>query len=406
MRNPLSLLRVDSAIARLAAVIGVVFFLQSVPLQLEQLPNMNPIWMWTIAGGFVLLLLVDLVAAFSGRLVRPAFLVFAGFFVVALLSWPFAIASVESQSSSSYWLYFLVTIATTKAAYALPFWPAVAFNAVVPLIYGAIRVTPAGGGSDPLLALLDSVYSILLGGAILIMIVVIRGAAVGVDTAQQNALERYSHAVRQHAIDAERVQVDAIVHDSVLTTLLSAARAYTAEAKTLAATMAGNAIGFLRDAVAAAPDSDVTVRDSVVAGRIAEAAADLTPPVRVTSTGAGRLQLPFPAAEAVYSATVQAMINSLQHAGGADVRRRVEIASSADAIRVVVSDDGQGFDPAAVPTARLGVRVSILERLATAGGVATVDSTPGQGTRITLLWPDPDPPADPQLDADVTEVEA
>ena len=92
---------------------------------------------------------------------------------------------------------------------------------------------------------------------------------------QYMALERYSHAVRQHAIEAERVQVDAIVHDSVLTTLLSAARADTPEAKELAATMAGNAIGHLRDAVAVAPDTDAQVPAVVLFGRISEAAATM-----------------------------------------------------------------------------------------------------------------------------------
>lgn len=395
VHNPLGLRRVDAAVARLAAVIGVVFFLQSVPFQVTQLPHMNPVWAGAAVGGFVLLLLVDLAAAFSGRLVRPAFLVFAGFYVVALLSWPFAISSVEAQSAESYWLYLLLTIATVKAAYALPFWPAVAFTAVVPLLYGVIRTTPAGGGVDPVLATLDSVYSFLLGEAIVIMIVVIRGAASGVDAAQQNALERYTHAVREHAIGAERVQVDAIVHDSVLTTLLSAARAYTAEAKALAATMAENAIGFLRDAVAAAPDTDVTVHDSVVASRIADAAGELSPPVPVAVTGEGGLIVPFVAAEALYSATVQAMLNSLQHAGGPAVRRRVDIRTSAAGIRIEIVDDGPGFDPAAVPQERLGVRVSIVERLASAGGLATVVSAPGEGTRVTLHWPHPDPPAGP-----------
>ena len=45
-------------------------------------------------------------------------------------------------------------------------------------------------------------------------------------------------AVRQHATEVERVQVDAIVHDSVLTTLLSAAGAGTPEEQALAARMA------------------------------------------------------------------------------------------------------------------------------------------------------------------------
>ena len=131
-----------------------------------------------------------------------------------------------------------------------------------------IRVTPAGGQVTLTQAVLDSVYAIILGGVITIITTILRNAATAVDRAQQTALERYSHAVRQHAIEAERVQVDAIVHDSVLTTFLSAARAFTPEAKELAATMAGNAIGHLRDAVASTPDSDASVRVAVLASRI------------------------------------------------------------------------------------------------------------------------------------------
>ena len=131
---------------------------------------------------------------------------------------------------------------------------AIVYTIGAPVLYGIIRITPPGGGVEPVLAALDSVYSILLGGGILIMIAVLRYAATGVDVAQQNALERYSHAVRQHATEAERVQVDSIVHDSVLTTLLSAARAYSPEAKRIGSTMASNAIGHLREAALVNPD--------------------------------------------------------------------------------------------------------------------------------------------------------
>ena len=46
-------------------------------------------------------------------------------------------------------------------------------------------------------------------------------------------------------------------------------------------------------------------------------------------------------------------------------------------------------DAEAVPTERLGVRVSIIERVANAGGIARVVSSPGQGTVVTLRWPAP-----------------
>jgi signal transduction histidine kinase len=316
---------------------------------------------------------------------------FAIVYLVTLVSWPFAVVDVglAQASTGNYWLYFLLTIATTMAAVAFELPLAVLYTVGAPALYGIIRATPAGGAASPddtLLALLDSVYSILLGGAILILIAVLRFAAAGVDTAQQNALERYSHAVRQHATEAERVQVDSIVHDSVLTTLLSAARAFTPEAKALAATMAGNAIGHLREAVAVAPDSEATVSGDMVAQRIESAAASMSQSFEVRTHAEQWCLIPVHVAEAAYSATVQAMVNSLQHAG-AGVDRWVDIRSFGhSSFSIAIGDSGAGFDPDLIPTERLGVRVSILERVASAGGEARIDTAPGEGTVVTLSW--------------------
>jgi signal transduction histidine kinase len=388
VRNPLSLLRVDAAIARLAAVIGVAFFAQSIPLQLGQLPRMSPAWNIAILSLLIASLLIGAVAAALRRGVRSTYAAFAIVYLVALVSWPFAVIDLPGAlaDTSSYWLYFLLTIATTMASVSLELPIAIVYTVGAPVLYGIIRITPPGGGVEPVLAALDSVYSILLGGGILILVAVLRYAATSVDVAQQNALERYSHAVRQHATEAERVQVDSIVHDSVLTTLLSAARAFSPEAKTLAATMAGNAIGHLREAVAVAPDTEATISGEIVAQRIVSAAESMSQPFGVTAEVEEWCQIPIHVAEAAYSATVQAMVNSLQHAGSG-VERWVEIRSHGHgAFEIEVGDNGAGFDPDAIPTERLGVRVSIIERVASAGGRASIETAPGEGTVLTLAW--------------------
>ena len=402
VRNPLSLLRVDAAMARLAAVIGVAFFLQSIPLQLGQLGNMAPAWNLTMLSLLVASLVACAVAASLKRWVRPTYVGFSVVYLIALVSWPFAVLDVDAAPQDSYWLYFLLTIATTTASVALPLPIAVVYTVGAPILYGVIRITPQGGDTTETAAVLDSVYSILLGGAILILIAVLRAAASGVDTAQQNALERYSHAVRQHATEAERVQVDSIVHDSVLTTLISAARAFSPEAKTLAATMAGNAIGHLREAVAVAPDSEATISGEILVQRITSAAESMSQPVAVRTFVDEWCDIPVTVAEAAYSATVQAMINSLQHAGSG-VDRWIEMHSHGhQAFTIKVGDRGVGFDPDQIPTERLGVRISILERVASAGGQARIDTAPGEGTVITLAWEGDHPAADVS-DAELAE---
>lgn len=388
VRNPLSLRRVTSAVSRSAAGFGIAFFLQTTPTIIAQLPTTHPAWNAVFVGGLLASLLFTVVAAVLRRAVRIASTSFAAVYAVALVSWPFAVLDPAAATSDSSWLYGLMTVATSMAAIGLEVRWASLYLVAIPLTYAIIRLTPAGGDVGPSRAALDSVFALILGGVITIIFTMLRTAAANVDRAQQMALERYSHAVRQHAIEAERVQVDAIVHDSVLTTLLSAARAYTPEAQELAATMAGNAIGHLREAVAVAPDAEAVVPASVLASRISEAASTMSQPFEVRSLRLGKASLPIPVAEALYSAAVQGMVNSLQHAG-AGVERWVEVKGMGDgSIQVQVGDRGAGFDPATVPTERLGVRVSIQERMSSAGGHADVDSRPGEGTRVTLRWPD------------------
>jgi signal transduction histidine kinase len=387
VRNPLSLRRVESAVSRSAAGFGIAFFAQSAPAMLSQLPNTHQAWNIVFVASIISTLVFAVAAAVTRRYVRISATTFSAVYLIGLVTWPFAVLDPSRITTDSFWLYGIMTVATSMAAIGLPVRWASIYLVTIPSIYAIIRLTPAGGAVGPSRAALDSVFALILGGVITIIFVMLRTAAASVDRAQQTALERYSHAVRQHAIEAERVQVDAIVHDSVLTTLLSAARAYTPEAKELAATMAGNAIGHLRDAVAVAPDTDAQVPAVVLFGRISEAAATMSQPFQVRSLRLGRISMPIPVAEALYSAAVQGMVNSLQHAGQ-DVARWVEVRGMPrGAIQVEVGDDGAGFDIATVPTERLGVRVSILERMSSAGGHADITSAPGSGTRVILRWP-------------------
>jgi signal transduction histidine kinase len=63
-----------------------------------------------------------------------------------------------------------------------------------------------------------------------------------------------------------------------------------------------------------------------------------------------------------------------------------------DATEVFVRDRGPGFDPAAVPPDRHGVRDSIVGRLERHGGSATIRTGPGsglEGTEVVLRMPEP-----------------
>jgi signal transduction histidine kinase len=388
-RNPISRKQVELVISRSVAGFGIVFGAQTVGAYLGQFSQADPVWV-RVSGIIVFGSLgVVALASILNRAVRFWHGFAAVVYLIALVTWPFFAVNPSHDPGDNHWLYLLLTVATATASISFSRRVATAYLFVVPALYGVIRTTPGGGEIAWQRATLDTVYAIILGGAVMIIVTMLRQAASSVDGAQATALDRYGHAVRQHATEVERVQVDAIVHDSVLTTLLSAARAFTPEAKKLAATMAGNAIGHLRDAATVSPDDGSTVKIAAVARRIADAAVTMSSAIEVRARDVGALSMPAASAEAIYSAAVQAMVNSLQHAGNvSSVRRWVRIhPTSTGGIDVEVGDDGAGFEFTNVPSERLGVRVSIVERVANAGGLAQIDSRAGHGTVVSILWP-------------------
>jgi len=388
-RNPISRRQIETVISRSSALFGVVYGVPAIPVVFSQAESLSPVWSIAVTvltfGG----LLLAVVASITTRWVRlvNSYIAIAWFFAMA--TWPLAVTGGTFVSDSRPWPWIICTVATAAAAIAWPVWGAVVALVVAPLTYGIVRVTPAGGDGTVALVALDVIYALILGGTVLIIITMLRQAAASVDLAQSTAIDRYSHAVRQHATEVERVQVDAIVHDSVLTTFLSAARSFGPEAKTLAASMAENAMGYLRDAATTAPDDSSRVRMRDLAARIRSAADGLSVQFAYQSGGISDWDIPSPAAEALYSAAVQSMVNSTQHAGsGPEVDRWVRVRSApGSGIVVIVGDTGRGFDRRLVPTARIGLRISIVERVSSAGGHVDVVSRPGEGTVITIRWP-------------------
>lgn len=398
-RNPISRKQVEKVASRSVAGGGIVFAAQTVPSLLGQLDEAQPVWLWIVVpllfGGLLVVLTLSIIGVWD----HQAHGVFAIMYLLALISWPFAVLPGAEIYPGIHWLNYLITVATGMAAIAFSTTLATGYLFLVPAIYVIIRTTPAGGGASLGGAILEGVYAIALGGAVLIITTMLRQAASNVDAAQATAIDRYGHAVRQHATEVERVQVDSIVHDSVLTTLISASRAYTPEAKALAATMASNAIGHLREAALVSPDDGTMTRLSSVVDRIGDAAAALASPFEFRVKSVGTRSMPVQAAEALYSAAVQAMVNSLQHAGEEGITRWVAVRGiPPGGIEVVVGDTGSGFALDEVPSERLGVRVSIIERIANAGGRAIIQSAPGEGTIISIRWPHGSANAAPSFD--------
>src|SRR5690349_10232061 len=95
-----------------------------------------------------------------------------------------------------------------------------------------------------------------------------------------------------------------------------------------------------------------------------EDATDLVAGVRTVAGDAtiavaddGRTAVPHDVAEALVSALRQAVRNSIAHAGPS-ARRTVHVTASGGGVRIVLADDGPGFDAAAIAPERMGIAVS------------------------------------------------
>ena len=109
------------------------------------------------------------------------------------------------------------------------------------------------------------------------------------------------------------------------------------------------------------------------------------PRIEVSVSGADGRQLDAELVAALTDATSQAVTNSMQHAGRS-ARRLVRLKATAREIKIVIKDDGVGFWPSRVPKNRLGLRMSIIDRVEAVGGRVFIDSKPGNGASIVLEW--------------------
>jgi signal transduction histidine kinase/phage shock protein PspC (stress-responsive transcriptional regulator) len=85
---------------------------------------------------------------------------------------------------------------------------------------------------------------------------------------------------------------------------------------------------------------------------------------------------------ALLAAAREATVNAAKWSGASVISLFAEVEP--DKVEVAVRDRGSGFDPDSVPADRKGVAESIRGRMLRHGGNATVQSTLGEGTKVTL----------------------
>jgi len=105
-------------------------------------------------------------------------------------------------------------------------------------------------------------------------------------------------------------------------------------------------------------------------------------------------RLPTDVETAVFRVVQEALTNVLRHSGASSVL--IQMARTGGRLSIEIEDDGKGFEPDAVATPESSGRglglLGIRERVELLGGSVTIDSTPGEKTRVAVTVPIPKKP--------------
>jgi signal transduction histidine kinase len=244
--------------------------------------------------------------------------------------------------------------------------------AIVVIAYGL-------GSGHPTDAWLLVVETIVAAG----LIAVVRGGGRQADAIVAASLETERQIRVEEARRADEREQHRQLHDTILSTLtMVAAGAFAGPSAALTAQAARDVrvLQGLAGAPAApgglAPLTDLRPKLQ----HAAAAAADLAVRLKLVP-----VTLPSPVADQLVACVGEALRNVEQHAGTGEAE--VIVSGGAGWAVVKITDHGRGFDPAATPPSRRGIRESITGRMLAAGGQAAIASRPGAGTTVTVSWP-------------------
>ena len=341
-----------------------------------------------IAVVFGLPVLIAIVASFlplSG--LRAAHGVYSISYSMVLLAWVPALTEYPMPLEASPWPLGVLALGTVSAA--LSWRSPVAWTLLIvnSALLGAVRYFAAGGVSIDL-PIQDAIYTVTFSAIFTALAMVAIRSARELDSVATVERATATRVASTAARLREQSRLDSLVHDEVMSTLYYASKGDTELDSTVRAQAAralAEVSSIESDASASsAPDSahDFSVR-------LRSAVTSLDDTVRFSITGARASSFGADVAAAFVDATSEAVRNSLIHAqsGPRDVQRSVQLALSESTVTVRIVDDGIGFEPSAVPPQRLGILLSIRHRFSLVdGGLATVESTPGRGTVVRLIW--------------------
>jgi signal transduction histidine kinase len=375
-------------IDRMMAGYNVISWLPSIPYARAELLHAQWWWVAVFCTGLVCTTVLMVVRAARSQSVRGPAVAYAMLTLGAVATAAWGLPEVPSAREP--WIWWLIGPSVVCAAIWAGLAWGTAYGAVLGCCFAVFRTTSAGGSADLRTAISQGLFA---PAAALVIAAVALGmlkAARRADDLAEAAYAREAAAAMDRALAAEREGLDRLVHDDVLTTLTAAAHAQDRAAVEATKSLASATLTKLEELCSQA-DTDGAVTLSGLMQLAQTSALQVSPAVLFGAALPDSLdgeKLPAGAAEALLASTREALRNAVRHARPHHIAVNWSATREGPQLRVSsrVEDDGAGFDVESVPADRLGLRLSMAERMRDAGGRCSVSSEPGVGTTVELAW--------------------
>lgn len=381
-----SISRVNRMLGRIYSVALTAITAEAIVNGFGQLSFLNPIVFFVSASVLVAAVLGVVVSTWFVPSSTNFWLRAVAIVALALITtWPLHFDLTQATPASFQpWIWWPLGIAAIAAGTTFRFGIGAIYLFFLTISWPILKVSGYGGSGQLLQGVQEALHLFVFSAVLIAMVLALRWEAGKTDAANQEAIASAVESARVDAAEIERSRLDALVHDSVLTTLLVAANAETEQQRSLAAKSAKDAIARLRTARSEELESTQLTLASFLHAlelRIKES----SPEFQVTIARLSDLPISSQTAEALTEATLQAVDNSLKHASYA-TERIVRLKGQESGLKIVVSDNGKGFRPSQVPKDRIGIASSIVARVANVGGRVFINSSPGSGTDVVIEW--------------------
>jgi signal transduction histidine kinase len=291
--------------------------------------------------------------------------------------------------SGQHWIWANVSVSAVSVAIMFglrpPFWIYLSTLLISWQIVQTAAGVEATNYVDFLDALQDTFFVFFLVVGLAGMYSQVCSWASQVDQANSALLASSIDKYKVNAVEKEDQRINALIHDSVLHALTFAIAAKTPKERQASVALAMWASEKIRNVEFSIAVSGNTTSNALFRS-LRKLAEETSPLIKVSRYLAVSMFITDQAAQAITGAALQAMHNAIKHSEFTKLELKLNSPSNG-LVTVHIIDNGRGFRPERVSRSRIGIRGSILTRMNLVGGLASIRSSAGNGTTVSLRWP-------------------